>query len=194
MLITESDHLSPLRGARRLYSSPRIDRELVTDFFMTFTRTEYALKRAGYVEAGWSGEPRIKWDDFARSIGDTLLNSCSPAVAGAISYLSSNPPQKQVVRHGGLAWEPRTSDNLRDPVFLMRSITTVRNNLFHGGKEVRGMLAERDHRLGTFHGFPALLLVTLTPAAKEAAWDPTKDQKSMTWAAFGAFAGIAAAN
>jgi hypothetical protein len=47
---------------------------------------------------------------------------------------------------------------------------------------------------GTFHGFPALLLVTLTPAAKETAWDPTKDQKSMTWAAFGAFAGIAAAN
>jgi hypothetical protein len=80
-------------------------------------------------------------------IGDTLLNSCNLAVAEAISYLSSNPPQKQVVRHGGLGWEPRTSDNPRDPVFLMRSITTVRNNLFHGGKEVTGRLAERDHRL-----------------------------------------------
>jgi hypothetical protein len=147
MQITESDHLLPLRGAQRLFSSPRIDRELVTDFFMTFARTEYALKRAGYVEAGRSDEPRIKWDDFARSIGDTLLNSCSPAVAEAISYLSSNPPQKQVVRHRGLGWEPRTSDNPRDPIFLMRSITTVRNNLFHGGKEVTGRLAERDHGL-----------------------------------------------
>jgi hypothetical protein len=147
MQITESDHLLPLRGAQRLFSSPRINRELVTDFFMTFARTEYALKRAGYVEAGRSDEPRIKWDDFARSIGDTLLNSCSPAVAEAISYLSSNPPQKQVVRHRGLGWEPRTSDNPRDPVFLMRSITTVRNNLFHGGKEVTGRLAERDHGL-----------------------------------------------
>lgn len=147
MQVTESDRLSPLKGARPLFSSPRIDRELVTNFFMTFARTEYALKRAGYVEAGRSGEPRIKWDDFARSIGDTLLNSCSPAVAGAISYLFSNPPQKQVVRNGSLVWEPRASDNPRDPVFLIRSITTVRNNLFHGGKEVKGMLAERDHCL-----------------------------------------------
>jgi len=147
MQVTDSDHLLPLRGARRLFSSPCIERDLVTDFFMTFARTEYALKRAGLVEAGRSDEPRIQWDDFARSIGDILLKSCNPAVAGAISYLSSHPPQKQVVRRGSLRWEPRTSDNPRDPVFLMRSITTVRNNLFHGGKEVTGGLTERDHRL-----------------------------------------------
>jgi hypothetical protein len=47
---------------------------------------------------------------------------------------------------------------------------------------------------GTFHGFPTFLLVTLTPEAKEAAWDPTKGQKSMTWATFSAFAGIMVAN
>ncbi len=47
---------------------------------------------------------------------------------------------------------------------------------------------------GAFHGFPTFLLVALTPEAKEAAWDPTKDKKSMTWAAFSAFARIVVAN
>jgi hypothetical protein len=39
-----------------------------------------------------------------------------------------------------------------------------------------------------------LLLVALTPEAKEAAWDRTKDKKPMTWPAFSAFAGIVVAN
>jgi len=39
------------------------------------------------------------------------------------------------------------SNNSMDPTFLVRSITTVRNNLFHGGKEIEGPLAERDRHL-----------------------------------------------
>jgi hypothetical protein len=39
-----------------------------------------------------------------------------------------------------------------------------------------------------------LLLVALTPKAKEAAWDPTKDKKAMTWPAFSAFAEVVVAN
>ncbi len=142
-----ADPLSPLRGLRRIFSAPRIDRELVADFFMVFARAEYALKRARYVEAGRAGEPRIKWDEFGRVLGDRLFDPGSAPVAEAISYLMENPPSKHIIKNGHLEWRPRVSAEPRDAVFLIRSITTVRNNLFHGGKEIQGLLAERDRRL-----------------------------------------------
>lgn len=140
----EPDPISPIGTARRMFSPPRIDRNLVTDFFMTFARAEFALKRAGYVAPGKHREPKIKWEDFARSIGDKLLQSRDLAVCKAIGYLAANPPRRQVVDDHGLTWEPRVSDDPKDPVFLIRSITCVRNNLFHGGKEIQGLLPERD--------------------------------------------------
>lgn len=136
-------YASRLAPAKVLFSSPRIDRELLADFFMIFARAEYALKEAGFVRSD-KGKPVIRWDEFAEKIGRSLLDSSEPAVTKAIKYLAENPPARQVVKDGSLTWQPRTSGDPRDPVFLIRSVTTVRNNLFHGGKRIAGVLAERD--------------------------------------------------
>jgi hypothetical protein len=142
----ERYYASRLAPARGLFFSPQIDRDLLTDFFMTFARAEYALKRSGYL--GEQRMPKIQWDKFAAKIGDRLLASNEPAIQQAIRYLTENPPAKQVVRNRTLIWEPRKSDMRKpDPVFLILSVTTVRNNLFHGGKKIHEPLAERDFRL-----------------------------------------------
>jgi len=145
-IATKRFYASRLSSAKRLFSSPQIDKDLLTDFFMTFARAEYALKEAGYLSE--QNPPRVRWDQFASKIGEHLLTSDEPAVEQAIKYLTTNPPARQVVKDKSLIWEPRTCDKRKpDPVFLIRSITTVRNNLFHGGKKIRGPLAERDFRL-----------------------------------------------
>lgn len=141
---TRRYYASRLAHASPLFSSRRVDKDLLTDFFMIFARTEYALKEAKYFKAR-GGRPEIQWDVFAKNIGDSLLASNEPAVLTAVKYLAENPPNRQVVKDGILTWEPRTSNHAQqDPVFLIRSITTVRNNLFHGGKQIEGLLAERD--------------------------------------------------
>lgn len=142
-----SDDFWGLPNARRIFSAPRIDRDLVADFFMVFARAEHALKRAGYVTADRYDAPRIMWDDFARHVGAKLFDGGIPDVDTAIAYLQNHPPRREVVRSGTLDWEARTTNDPKDPVFLIRSLTTVRNNLFHGGKEINGLLAERDRSL-----------------------------------------------
>ena len=143
---TERYYLSRLAAARRLFSSPKIDKDLLTDFFMTFARAEYALKKAGYLSQ--QKIPKIQWDKFAAKIGQRLLSSEEPAVQHAIKYLMKNPPARQVVKNRNLIWEPRHCDKQKpDALFLINSITTVRNNLFHGGKKIQEPLAERDFRL-----------------------------------------------
>jgi hypothetical protein len=77
---TAPDDFWGLQRARRIFSSPRIDRDLVTDFFMVFARAEYALKRAGYVSPDASGAPRIRWDNFARTVDQKLFDAGLPHV------------------------------------------------------------------------------------------------------------------
>lgn len=145
-LATKRFYASRLSSAKRLFSSSRIDKDLLTDFFMTFARAEYALKEAGYLSE--QKTPKVRWDKFATRIGERLLASDEPAVKNAIKYLVENPPAKQVVKDKSLMWEARKCDKRNpDPLFLILSVTTVRNNLFHGGKKIHGPLAERDFRL-----------------------------------------------
>jgi hypothetical protein len=143
---TDRYYSSHLASAKRLFSSSQIDKDLLTDFFMTFARAEYALKEAGYLST--RKVPQVQWDKFALKVGDRLLASNEPAIKQAIRYLVEHPPAKQVVKDKSLIWEPRKWDKRKpDPSFLILSVTTVRNNLFHGGKKIHGPLAERDFRL-----------------------------------------------
>jgi hypothetical protein len=129
-------------------SPERIDRELILAFFMVFARAEFALKRQkDFVEERRDHSFRIRWDKFAQSIGSRFWDTESGITQRGLDYLKSNPPWRQVVRHGILGWEPLSSKQQASPLFLFRSITTVRNNLFHGGKELRWLMAERDRRL-----------------------------------------------
>jgi hypothetical protein len=137
-----------LPSSNSLFALDPVDRDLVRDFLFAFSRAEYALKASGFVTRGASPEPRIQWDEFAREIATDLANPTSDEVSRAKQYLNDYPPMKQVYRQSSLRWEARVRSAEQTPeTFLIRSVTQVRNNLFHGGKELRGPLAERDRRL-----------------------------------------------
>jgi hypothetical protein len=130
-----------------LFSPNRLDRELVADFFMLFARAEYALKKAGFIKPRGDEGFDVDWDRFARSLATVLTSPDDPQITEAVRYMQERAPQKQVFRGGRLSWKNRVCPDATDPVFVVRSITTVRNNLFHGGKEIVGLMAERDRQL-----------------------------------------------
>lgn len=132
-----------------LFSPDQFDRDLVRDFLFAFSRAEYALKTAGFLKRGGYDEPKIEWRRFAETIAveldGTLLDE---KVLQAREYLSEHPPDRQVFPKSGLQWQPRVQrPDQTNAQFLIESVTQVRNNLFHGGKELMGRLAERDREL-----------------------------------------------
>ena len=117
--------------------SPAVNR-----FFRTFSRFEYALKRAGYVKArGSNGAAEVDWSGFSGRTSATFdatidINEDS-ALVRAVHLMRADPPRKLVLinEENGeqLYWkraDPR-GDNLDGLLILVRR---VRNNLFHGEK------------------------------------------------------------
>jgi len=103
------------------------------NFFIVFSRFEYALKRAKYIK----GEKHVSadWDKFADEISSDFNRYQTRELREAARYLESNPPKKQIAQGGELSWEDiehSTSKTLTK--WLLRLVRTVRNNLFHGGK------------------------------------------------------------
>jgi hypothetical protein len=131
-----------------LFARDRFDGDLVRDFLFAFSRAEYALKAAGFVRAGRYSEPRILWASFADEVASELVASVYEDVLRSRRYLVEHPPMKQVFSESGLKWHARARGHSQtEAQFLIESVTQVRNNLFHGGKELMGRLAERDQSL-----------------------------------------------
>jgi len=109
------------------------DRQLAWQFFVFFSRFEYALKRCPHYL-----EPRAapNWDRFSSDHDAAFRRDPSPGLVAAIAYFREFPPRKQAHMDGQLIWtEPKgcaQSDLLL--VWLLLAVRTVRNNLFHGGK------------------------------------------------------------
>ncbi len=116
------------------YSFP-FDREAVLDFFLEFSRFEYALKRAEFLRKG-TEEAQPDWDRFAQTLSGKLRRDRNDAFAKARSLLLGTPPKKQIVNTSGqLGWRESTrGQGESEEAFLLRLVRTVRNNLFHGGK------------------------------------------------------------
>jgi hypothetical protein len=114
-----------------------VDRTLLLEFFLNFARFEYALKSSGYARQGRRAEANPDWDRFARDLGQrsAFLANKTEDLTEAVRYLSEQPPYRQVIMNGALAWETATRDpNLSEIEFLLLMVRRVRNNLFHGGK------------------------------------------------------------
>jgi hypothetical protein len=110
------------------------DRQLAWQFFVFFSRFEYALKRSKYLKPGEDANPN--WDRFSSDHNAAFQKQVSPALAAAVDYFKKSPPRKQRQTGGQLNWsEPLTYD-AKEPllVWLLRAVRAVRNNLFHGGK------------------------------------------------------------
>lgn len=119
----------------------RVDRELLFEFYLTFSRFEYALKAAGLFRRPnpqrnlQPTEAKPNWDGFAVSLRDTFHSNKTHALKQACEYILGSPPMKQVIINDGVAWEtPMRPTSESEVEFLLRMVRCVRNNLVHGGK------------------------------------------------------------
>lgn len=112
--------------------------KLVLQFFVTFSRFEYALKRAGFVRGDRYDNAWPDWQRFAKERLEAQIASIPDTeFTEARSYLLRNPPQKQTVTapDRSLRWKQNTKRSGEgDAEYLLRLVRDVRNNLFHGGK------------------------------------------------------------
>lgn len=127
--------------------------EIVLQFFVTFSRFEYALKRAGFVKGDSHNNASADWCGFARErLNARLASITDTEFTEARSYLLHEPPGKQIFVEAGriVRWQANSQRSREcEGEYLLRLVKDVRNNLFHGGKYPDGPVSNqaRNKRL-----------------------------------------------
>lgn len=117
-----------------------VDKMLLLEFFLVFSRFEYALKASGLFKRRTPDPPRLSkaepdWDTFAIDLRDTFAPNETEELREACRYLQESPPNQQVIIGDDVAWKTSVHPvQEREIEFLLRMVRCVRNNLFHGGK------------------------------------------------------------
>lgn len=104
-------------------------RELIFQFFYSFSRFEYALKENSYLKSSAQGSAAMPgWGQFEREWFAKYVISASAA-----KLIQLNPQRQTVGINGHLDWSDvgGYSSQLGHVIALLK---VVRNNLFHGGK------------------------------------------------------------
>lgn len=133
---------------RKLLTELNVDQDIVMEFFVVFSRFEFALKRSGYLKNGKDGrraEP--DWPKFELMYKKKFDPSRVPKPREAWDYLDEDPPKIQVVVDGELDFE--VDEKLKDKSPFEKvtlAVRTVRNNLFHGGKFPRSGIVDDPAR------------------------------------------------
>jgi hypothetical protein len=158
---------SPERALRAIIRAQ--DRLLAWEFAVLFARCEYALKRASYLKKLKSIAAEADWERFALAIQPVFNPNANQELQAACSYYFDSTPMRQTVQRGELSWESlKRGDGEHDLVFLCRKITTVRNNLFHGGKFPSHRIEDpsRDTKLLNYAKVILFALVELDPVVR----------------------------
>ena len=129
-----------------------VDRELAFEFFVVFSRFEYALKTAGFVLQGENERNlQVDFDRFANAIAvqfQAMLDGGDPKLAAACEYYRRQPPLKQVWYGRAPDWRDALPQARNQINFFLVFLRRTRNNLFHGGKGWRRPGApDRDNHL-----------------------------------------------
>lgn len=107
---------------------------LIRDFFITFSRFEYALKASNFAN-GDADKVTANWDVFITSIRQHFDKEKNAELKDAVDYIIQHPPRVQMYNNGQLGWRDRVFQaNEPEINKLGLSIRDIRNNLFHGGK------------------------------------------------------------
>lgn len=111
------------------------DMGLVVNFFMVYSRFEFALKAAGYCNDD-RGYLQPDWKAFCGKIEPRFRQDKTEQLSEACDYFLHHPPRIQALSHTRqLCWKDnQRKDGESDLAWILRSISIVRNNLFHGGK------------------------------------------------------------
>ena len=115
------------------------DARLLLEFYVVFSRFEYALKKAGYVASG-NRAAQIDWRRFANAPGHADRfeeRAADDHFVKAVSYLLEYPPRLRRKRGGELDWEDRSNNPLGSTNLgrAVQALKDTRNNLFHGDKD-----------------------------------------------------------
>ena len=124
-----------------------LDRDLVFEFFWKFSVFECALKREGFLRKRKPAEAEepaeANWTLFGEDITERFEEVETIGFAAAAAKLRELSPRKQINRNRVLGWKkPVQGQNESNAVYTLRPLTTVRNNLFHGGKYPDGDILE----------------------------------------------------
>ncbi len=115
--------------------NPRI-KDDIFDFFVTFSRFEYAMKQSPAFRYVSEDEPKASWRALSKAMDEYLVTSEDPVTKEAIQRLITKPPKKIALINDRLYWQEITG------VGVLDAIQIVRNNLFHGGK----FLEDKENR------------------------------------------------
>lgn len=121
----------------------KIEKELVCEFFATFSRIEFSLKELGY-SRNERGVVSPAWWRFTEDIAKDLEVEVGSELDGAINYLCDEPPLVQV---GARDWQPHELHGERKIEKAIDAACRVRHNLFHGGKHTPHSPPGRDQKL-----------------------------------------------
>ena len=107
---------------------------IMNEFFITFSRFEFALKSSNYVNTD-NGKVMANWGTFTQSISNSFNIEKTQILKKSIEYLLEHPAKLQIIHNGQLGWENRVFQ-ANEPLINKLSLTIrdIRNNLFHGGK------------------------------------------------------------
>lgn len=120
--------------------------QLAYKFFVCYSRFEYSLKRANYIHfPGVKNIPQASFDKFISSI-EQSIDLDGQTIKDHINYIVDNPPNVLHYIDDRLHWIPLTPQS-KDIDFILRCMRTVRNNLFHGNKQLPGNSVQRNINL-----------------------------------------------
>jgi len=145
---------------------PHLD-QLAEELFRVFSRTEYALKAAGYNNG--DGPAQANWEKFALEVEDLITNPTTPELQEAINSFIDAPPKKQFIAGGVIQWRDSSPGTDSQSDRLLIYVRRVRNNLFHGGKFNDQWLDPQRSEPLLRHSLTVLkVCVEAVPAVKEA--------------------------
>jgi hypothetical protein len=126
----ERQHGMDYRG---LLQQIGVDEETLMEFFTTFSRFEFALKKAGYLEECPVAKP--DWRLFGTEHKDDFDPDKEPQLREAFDRLDKNPQMIQFAVDGELDFKvDRRLESMSPLEKAIHAVRTVRNNLFHGGR------------------------------------------------------------
>lgn len=114
---------------------------IAIEFFATFSRFEFALKRGNYAAGDEGKKASPDWIGFAGDLGDDFFKQMEAADSAKIFFEA--PPKRLTIKVGG-GVEFTDQDKLTNTQMLLAAVCLVRNNLFHGEKIWMG---DRDEAL-----------------------------------------------
>lgn len=132
------------------------DVQSVIRFFVVFSRFDYALKDAGFVRDRGDGGAAPDYTCYKHKIRPYYWACETNVLRGAATYILRNRPQRQLVdlsvpTSPRLHWSRPSSISRSADVTtrgmsdsLFDAVTTIRNNLFHGGKASPASVEDRE--------------------------------------------------